>query len=42
MTTYILREFQDLLADGVEFPKLGMIKIEGEHLVPRLDQLCVS
>lgn len=27
---------------SMEFPELGMIKIEAEHAVPGLDQLCVS
>lgn len=39
MTTHTPEELQDLLADGLEFPELGMVKIEVEHPVPGLDQL---
>lgn len=37
MTTHIPGELQDLLAAGVEFPELRMVKIEAEHPVPGLD-----
>lgn len=42
MTTYTPGELQDLLAVGVEFPELGMVKIETKHPIPGLDQLCVT
>lgn len=42
MTTHILRDLQDLLGAGVEFPKLGMVKSKAKHLVLGLDQLRVS
>lgn len=42
MTTLTPRELQDLLAAGMEFPELWMVKIEAEHPVPGLDQLCVN
>lgn len=42
MLTHTPGELQDLLDAGVEFPELGMVKIEVEHLVPGLDQLRVN
>lgn len=39
---FILGELQDLLAAGMEFPKLEMVKIEAEHPAPDLDQLHVT
>lgn len=37
MTTHTLGELQDLLVAGVEFPELGMVKIEAEHPIPGLE-----
>lgn len=37
MTTHTPRELEDLLATGVKFPELGMVKIEAKHPVPGLD-----
>lgn len=42
MTTHTPEELQDLLAAGVEFPELEMVKIEAEHPVSGLDQLRVT
>lgn len=42
MVTHTPRELQDLLAASVEFPEMGMVKIETEHPVPSLDQLRIT
>lgn len=42
MTTYTPRELQDLLAADMDFPELGMVMIEAEHLVPGLGQLRIT
>lgn len=38
-TTYIVGEVNGLLTVGMEFPELGMVKIEAEHPVPGVDRL---
>lgn len=41
MITYSPEALQDLLATGIDFPSLGLYKIEAEHLVPSLDNLII-
>lgn len=35
-------EVQELLTAGVEFPDLGIVKIQAKHPVPGLDRLVAS
>lgn len=42
MIAHTPKELQKLLAAGVEFLELGMVKIEAEHPAPGLDQLCIT
>lgn len=38
-TTHTPGELRDLLNAGIDFPDLGMFKIEADHPVPGLDNL---
>lgn len=37
MTTRMHEELQDLLSAGIDFPEVGIVKIEVEHPLPGLD-----
>lgn len=41
MTTHVPKELQDPLIVGIDFPDLGMYKIEADHPMPSLNNLIV-